>query len=145
MLHDFEPRVVFDLEPADAVTVTTLMDNVTDVLMPDQAPAYRPPRFAGGRRPAATMEGGDALEALVAEHGFSVLTKGRPLYTVMGGFHLGGPIFEPLIPRVLDDLGALMPSVIVPGPLHRMASPACPGRPVRRGIRPQHRRHRFHL
>jgi len=114
VLHDFEPRVVFDLEPADAVTVTTLMDNVTDVLMPDQAPAYRPPRFAGGRRPAATMEGGDALEALVAEHGFSVLTKGRPLYTVMGGFHLGGPIFEPLIPRVLDDLGALMPSVIVP-------------------------------
>ena len=42
------------------------------------------------------------------------LTKERPLYTVMGGFHLSGPIFEPLIPRVLDDLGALMPSVIVP-------------------------------
>jgi 7,8-dihydropterin-6-yl-methyl-4-(beta-D-ribofuranosyl)aminobenzene 5'-phosphate synthase len=301
VLHDFEPRVVFDLEPVDAVTVTTLMDNVTDVLMPDQGPAHRPPRLAGGRRPAATMEGGDAPEALVAEHGFSVLvtvskdgsqhqilfdtgaspngvvenmrrlqvdpsdieaivcshghydhttgldglirrlgtvnlpvlihpqfwrrrrlvirgrdpqvvpttsrralasagfeviedqqpsflfdrsvlvtgevprttgyepglppqqawlggrwepdplvldeqalivdikdkgllvitgcghagivnicryarrlTKERPLYTVMGGFHLNGPIFEPLIPRVLDDLGALMPSVIVP-------------------------------
>ena len=301
VLHDFEPRVVFDLEPVDAVTVTTLMDNVTDVLMPDQGPAHRPPRLAGGRRPAATMEGGEALEALVAEHGFSVLvtvskdgsrhqilfdtgaspdgvvenmrrlqvdpsdieaivcshghydhttgldglirrlgtvnlpvlihpqfwrrrrmvihgrdphevpttsrralagagfeviedqqpsflfggsvlvtgevprttgyepglppqqawlggrwepdplvldeqaliidikdkgllvitgcghagiinicryarrlTKERPLYTVMGGFHLSGPIFEPLIPRVLDDLGALMPSVIVP-------------------------------
>ena len=32
----------------------------------------------------------------------------------MGGFHLSGPVVEPLIPRVLDDLGALMPSVIVP-------------------------------
>jgi 7,8-dihydropterin-6-yl-methyl-4-(beta-D-ribofuranosyl)aminobenzene 5'-phosphate synthase len=73
VLHDFEPRVVFGLEPVDAVTVTTLMDNVTDVLMPDQGPARRPPRFAGGRQPAATMEGGQALEALVAEHGFSVL------------------------------------------------------------------------
>ena len=50
VLHDFEPRVVFGLEPVDAVTVTTLMDNVTDVLMPDQGPARRPPRFAGGRR-----------------------------------------------------------------------------------------------
>ncbi len=73
VLHDFEPRVVFDLEPVDAVTVTTLMDNVTDVFMPDQGPAHRPPILAGGRQPAATMEGGDAPEALLAEHGFSVL------------------------------------------------------------------------
>lgn len=72
VLHDFEPRVVVDLEPVDAVTVTTLMDNVTDIFMPDQGPAHRPPP-AAGRRPAATMEGGDTLEALLAEHGFSVL------------------------------------------------------------------------
>ena len=67
------PRVVFDLEPVDAVTVTTLMDNVTDVFMPDQGPARRHARCAGARRPAATMEGGDAPEPLLAEHGFSVL------------------------------------------------------------------------
>src|SRR5437773_8280844 len=73
VFHEAELPVVFDLEPVDAVTVTTLMDNVTDVLMPDQGPAHRPPRLAGGRQPAATMEGGEALEALVAEHGFSVL------------------------------------------------------------------------
>jgi len=42
------------------------------------------------------------------------LTKQRPLYAVMGGFHLNGPLFEPLIPRVLDDLDALAPAVIVP-------------------------------
>jgi hypothetical protein len=42
------------------------------------------------------------------------LAKERALYAVIGGFHLNGPIFEPLIPRVLDDLGALAPSVLVP-------------------------------
>jgi 7,8-dihydropterin-6-yl-methyl-4-(beta-D-ribofuranosyl)aminobenzene 5'-phosphate synthase len=37
-----------------------------------------------------------------------------PLHAVIGGFHLNGPVFEPLIPRVLDDLAALDPAVIVP-------------------------------
>jgi 7,8-dihydropterin-6-yl-methyl-4-(beta-D-ribofuranosyl)aminobenzene 5'-phosphate synthase len=32
----------------------------------------------------------------------------------MGGFHLGGPLFEPLIPQVCDELERLSPSVIVP-------------------------------
>jgi 7,8-dihydropterin-6-yl-methyl-4-(beta-D-ribofuranosyl)aminobenzene 5'-phosphate synthase len=73
VLHDVDPGVVFDLEPVDSVTVTTLMDNVTDLLMPDQGPAHRPPLGAGRRRPAGTMEGGEAPDALRAEHGFSVL------------------------------------------------------------------------
>ena len=34
MLHDFEPAVEIDLEPVDSVQITTLMDNVTDILMP---------------------------------------------------------------------------------------------------------------
>jgi 7,8-dihydropterin-6-yl-methyl-4-(beta-D-ribofuranosyl)aminobenzene 5'-phosphate synthase len=42
------------------------------------------------------------------------LTGGEPLYALLGGFHLGGPLFEPLIPRVLDDLAALDPGVLVP-------------------------------
>jgi 7,8-dihydropterin-6-yl-methyl-4-(beta-D-ribofuranosyl)aminobenzene 5'-phosphate synthase len=73
LLHDFEPSVTLELEPVDSVTVTTLMDNVTDVFMPDQGPARRAPADIGGRRPAAVMEGGLAPNALVAEHGFSVL------------------------------------------------------------------------
>ena len=73
VLHDFEPGVLFDLEPVDSVTVTTLMDNVTDVFMPDQGPAHRPPLMSGCRRSAATLEGGDVPAALIAEHGFSVL------------------------------------------------------------------------
>jgi 7,8-dihydropterin-6-yl-methyl-4-(beta-D-ribofuranosyl)aminobenzene 5'-phosphate synthase len=65
--------VVFDLEPVDSVTVTTLIDNLTDVFMPDQGPARRPPVVPADRRPVATMAGGQAPEALIAEHGLSVL------------------------------------------------------------------------
>jgi 7,8-dihydropterin-6-yl-methyl-4-(beta-D-ribofuranosyl)aminobenzene 5'-phosphate synthase len=72
-LSDFDPGVVFELEAVDSVTVTTLMDNVTDVFMPDQGPAHRPPVVAGRRRAAAVMEGGQAPDQLLAEHGFSVL------------------------------------------------------------------------
>jgi 7,8-dihydropterin-6-yl-methyl-4-(beta-D-ribofuranosyl)aminobenzene 5'-phosphate synthase len=42
------------------------------------------------------------------------LTGGQPLYALLGGFHLNGPLFEPLIPRVLDDLAAMNPGVLVP-------------------------------
>ena len=42
------------------------------------------------------------------------LTGGQPLYALLGGFHLSGPAFEPLIPRVLDELAAMDPGVLVP-------------------------------
>src|SRR5215472_7782803 len=42
------------------------------------------------------------------------LTGGQPLYALLGGFHLNGPVFEPLIPRVLDELAAMNPGVLVP-------------------------------
>ena len=42
------------------------------------------------------------------------LTGDQPLYAAMGGFHLNGPVFEPLIPRVLDDLQEMSPQVLVP-------------------------------
>jgi len=44
----------------------------------------------------------------------SALTGGEPVHAVLGGFHLSGPVFEPLIPRVLDDLAALSPAVLMP-------------------------------
>jgi 7,8-dihydropterin-6-yl-methyl-4-(beta-D-ribofuranosyl)aminobenzene 5'-phosphate synthase len=50
------------LEPVDAVTVTTLVDNVTDMLLTDQGPATR--------QPLAKAVTGDPLRA---EHGFSCL------------------------------------------------------------------------
>src|SRR5260221_7276878 len=59
------------------------------------------------------------------------LTGGQPLYALLGGYHLGGPLFEALIPRVLDDLAALEPGVLVPAHCtgwraqHALAGP-CP-------------------
>jgi 7,8-dihydropterin-6-yl-methyl-4-(beta-D-ribofuranosyl)aminobenzene 5'-phosphate synthase len=78
LLHDVELKVTIGLEPVDSVVVTTLIDNVTDIFMPGQAPARR---FEGQLPvvPAALMTGRQAPDALIAEHGFSVLvtvTKG---------------------------------------------------------------------
>jgi hypothetical protein len=67
VLHDFDPGVVFGLEPLDAVTVTTLLDNVTDNFMPDRgrpagARSGHPP---GSRRPGRPGADG-TLHALTA-------------------------------------------------------------------------------
>lgn len=42
------------------------------------------------------------------------LTGERRLHAVLGGFHLNGPLFEPLIPPTLDALDQLAPDFIVP-------------------------------
>ncbi|MBV8431444.1 MAG: MBL fold metallo-hydrolase [Solirubrobacterales bacterium] len=73
ILHDVEPDLQIDLEPVDSVVVTTVMDNLTDVFMPDQGPARRFGVGRGPRRPSALMTGGQVPDALLAEHGFSVL------------------------------------------------------------------------
>src|SRR5215469_9281319 len=73
VLHDFEPAVEIILEPVDSVVVTTLMDNVTDTTMPAQGSARRPGWHSVPRRPSAVMEDGQVFDALLAEHGFSVL------------------------------------------------------------------------
>jgi 7,8-dihydropterin-6-yl-methyl-4-(beta-D-ribofuranosyl)aminobenzene 5'-phosphate synthase len=63
------------LEPVDALTVTTLVDNVTDMLLVDEGPAKRPPlelsAYPGVS--ARFLEGGRTGDALRAEHGFSSL------------------------------------------------------------------------
>jgi mannose-1-phosphate guanylyltransferase/phosphomannomutase len=67
------------LEPVDALTVTSLVDNVTDSLLADQGPARRPATAAGPRLTARFMAGGESDDALQAEHGFAALvtvTKG---------------------------------------------------------------------
>jgi 7,8-dihydropterin-6-yl-methyl-4-(beta-D-ribofuranosyl)aminobenzene 5'-phosphate synthase len=73
VLHDFEPDVEIVLDPVDSVVVTTLIDNVTDVLMPDQGPARRVGPGRGPWRRSAVMEEAQVPDALVAEHGFSAL------------------------------------------------------------------------
>jgi 7,8-dihydropterin-6-yl-methyl-4-(beta-D-ribofuranosyl)aminobenzene 5'-phosphate synthase len=89
--HDFEPAVEIALEPVDSVVVTTLMDNVTDALMPSQGPARRVGLGMVPWRACSTVDGGQVPDALVAEHGFSVLVT----VTKAGRAH-----------RFLFDLGA---------------------------------------
>jgi 7,8-dihydropterin-6-yl-methyl-4-(beta-D-ribofuranosyl)aminobenzene 5'-phosphate synthase len=86
VLHEAGPGQRIDLEPVDRVEITTLMDNVTDVFMPDQGPARRPGPTVGHTRPSAIMAGGTAADALVAEHGFSMLVtvhKGAGTHRVL--------------------------------------------------------------
>jgi 7,8-dihydropterin-6-yl-methyl-4-(beta-D-ribofuranosyl)aminobenzene 5'-phosphate synthase len=81
--HDVEPALEIDLEPVDSVVVTTLMDNLTDNLMADHGPARRAVLGSGPTRAAGLMTQGQVPDALIAEHGFSVLvtvTKGGREY-----------------------------------------------------------------
>jgi 7,8-dihydropterin-6-yl-methyl-4-(beta-D-ribofuranosyl)aminobenzene 5'-phosphate synthase len=43
-----------------------------------------------------------------------VLTGVEQVYAVIGGFHLGGPLFEPIIPDVVSALAAFAPEAILP-------------------------------
>jgi 7,8-dihydropterin-6-yl-methyl-4-(beta-D-ribofuranosyl)aminobenzene 5'-phosphate synthase len=68
-----------ELEPVDRVRVTILMDNVTDVLIPDQGAVTRfnaPKALADSapRVPARFAEEG-VPDGLIAEHGFSALVR----------------------------------------------------------------------
>jgi len=89
--HDVEPVERIDLEPVDSVEITALMDNVTDIFMPDQGPARRPGLATRLARPSAIMAGGLAVDGLVAEHGFSMLVtvhRGEASHRVL--FDAGG-------------------------------------------------------
>jgi 7,8-dihydropterin-6-yl-methyl-4-(beta-D-ribofuranosyl)aminobenzene 5'-phosphate synthase len=54
------------------------------------------------------------------------------VYALIGGFHLGGPLFEAIIPQTVEELKAAAPRVVVPGhctgwkAVHEMAR-AMPG------------------
>ena len=63
------------LEPVDSVSITCLIDNVSDMLLQNQGPAKRPSLIdpAAPRVPAAYLESGETADALLAEHGFSAL------------------------------------------------------------------------
>src|SRR4051794_25841955 len=61
------------LEPVDALSITVLVDNVTDILLVDEGPARRPAIGSGPRVPAPVLDVGEAFDALRAEHGFAAL------------------------------------------------------------------------
>lgn len=43
------------------------------------------------------------------------LTGIQKIYAVIGGFHLSGPVFEPIIPATIEALKALNPRYVMPG------------------------------
>ncbi|MER6809882.1 MBL fold metallo-hydrolase [Spirillospora sp. NPDC000708] len=64
------------LEPVDAVTLTTLIDNQSDLLLADQGPVRRTgmrQAAAGRRLPAGVLDTGESYDVPLAEHGFSML------------------------------------------------------------------------
>src|SRR5512143_729056 len=68
------------LEPVDSVSVLTVCDNTVDMLLPDQGPARRLGMGAMGGAPkvaAPTLAGGQAVDAPLAQHGFSALVTVR--------------------------------------------------------------------
>src|ERR1043166_1914154 len=70
------PMPSIPLQSVDAVTISILADNLFDGLLPDQGPAKRPALDATTPRISAPpMEGGEAFDAILAQHGFSALVK----------------------------------------------------------------------
>lgn len=66
----------FPLDPVDAVTITTLVDNFSDATLVDEGPAHRARLHDSGvTLPAVVMESGRTLAPLRAEHGFSALVR----------------------------------------------------------------------
>jgi 7,8-dihydropterin-6-yl-methyl-4-(beta-D-ribofuranosyl)aminobenzene 5'-phosphate synthase len=70
LINEIEPIA---LEPVDTLSITTLVDNVTDILLVDEGPARRPKLGSGPRVPAPVLDSGEAFDALRAEHGFAAL------------------------------------------------------------------------
>ena len=73
---------VLPLEPVDEVSVLTVCDNTVDMLLVDQGPATRLGLSSalGGSVPlidAPTLQDGTAIDAPLAEHGFSALVEIR--------------------------------------------------------------------
>ena len=71
------------LVPADAVTLTTLVDNNSDLLLADQGPVKRAGLLAAagaGRLPSTVLDTGETFDIPLAEHGFAMLvtvTRGQ--------------------------------------------------------------------
>ena len=68
-----------DLEPVERVRVTVLMDNVTDLLIPDEGRVtrYNAPKALAESAPRvpAQFAARDVPDTLIAEHGFSALVR----------------------------------------------------------------------
>ncbi len=99
---------VLPLEPVDELSVLTVCDNVTDILLPDQGPAKRLPLAAMGRLApllaAPTIVGGKAADVPLAQHGFSALVeirKGSRVRRLLFGLPVASNVKPTICPGVL--------------------------------------------
>jgi 7,8-dihydropterin-6-yl-methyl-4-(beta-D-ribofuranosyl)aminobenzene 5'-phosphate synthase len=75
---DVELRDPIRLAPVDAVTLTTLVDNTSDLLLADQGPVKRAGLLhaaTGPRLATSVLDGGEAYDVPLAEHGFAMLVS----------------------------------------------------------------------
>jgi 7,8-dihydropterin-6-yl-methyl-4-(beta-D-ribofuranosyl)aminobenzene 5'-phosphate synthase len=78
-IADVDPEPV-RIEPVDAVMLTSLVDNVSDLLLLDEGPARRAGVLSSSHMPRLReplFEQGETVDALLAEHGFSMLVTIR--------------------------------------------------------------------
>src|SRR6516165_561832 len=77
------------LAPVEALTLTTLVDNLSDLLLPDQGPVTRAGLLRAGTAPrlaTSVLEGGEAFDVPLAEHGFAMLvtvTRAGKQHTIL--------------------------------------------------------------
>jgi len=74
--HVDAPTDPITLSPVEAVTLTTLVDNSTDLLLPDQGPVHRHGLLAATtaqRLATNVLDTGETYDIPLAEHGFSML------------------------------------------------------------------------
>ncbi|MDQ6857785.1 MAG: MBL fold metallo-hydrolase [Chloroflexota bacterium] len=114
----------------DAVLVTGEVERRTDFERGFPLQYWRSP---SGWEPDFAVEDDQAVIVNVRGHGLVVLsgcshagivnilrfaqrvTGVDRILAVIGGFHLTGPLFEPLISRTIEELVAIAPQIIVPG------------------------------
>ena len=92
------------LAPVDEVTVTTLVDNTFDALLVTEGDVVRPPMGTGVV--AAPLN--------IARHAMR-LTGVERVAAIIGGFHLSGPAFEPIIGPTIAALVEMGLALVVPG------------------------------
>ena len=112
----------FNLEPLDSLTVTVLIDNVTDLLATDKGPAKRllPGITSPSTQPSTTLDGRLAFDTLLAEHGFSALVtleKGGRKRTVLydAGVTPNGMVGQANLPVVIHPDFWARRRIAIPG------------------------------
>jgi 7,8-dihydropterin-6-yl-methyl-4-(beta-D-ribofuranosyl)aminobenzene 5'-phosphate synthase len=125
IIEQRQPSFLFDR----SVLITGEVDRTTDF---ERGFAIHQARRGDGWQPDPLILDDQALIANVAGRGLVVLTGcGHAgvinicryaqrltgvdrVRAIIGGFHLNGPLFEPIIDATLDGLGRLAPDVVVP-------------------------------